>query len=169
MTLVIGIDIGACGAIAALQARSARRLNRGIAPMTGAAHDAWVDKARAVRIESELARRAITLKGKPPELAGPCPVCGGTDRFSVHTGKQAFNCRGCGGKGRDAISLVRFLDGIDFLDAVEKLTGEPRPNGKTASDPKRLSSSALTITTRPPPFCTKLSESSSRIRTGRSF
>jgi len=100
--------------------------------MIDAAYEAWVDKARSVRIESELARRAITLKGKPPELAGPCPVCGGTDRFSVHTKKQVFNCRGCGGKGNDAISLVRFLDRVDFLAAVERLAGEPKPNGKTA-------------------------------------
>jgi Zinc-binding domain of primase-helicase len=38
--------------------------------------------ARAVRIEDEIARRRIPLRGRR-ERVGPCPVHGGTDRFSV--------------------------------------------------------------------------------------
>jgi DNA primase len=49
---------------------------------------------------------------------------GGTDRFSINTVKQIFNCRSCK-KGGDVIDLVMFIDGIDFNAAVEKLTGKP--------------------------------------------
>jgi len=43
----------------------------------------WIDQARAVPIESELARRGIKLNGKV-ERAGPCPRCGGDDRFAIN-------------------------------------------------------------------------------------
>src|SRR5262245_20919759 len=76
----------------ALAVRPLRARERG-RPMMNADRQAWVDKARAVRIEDELDRRAILLAGNSKEREGPCPVCGGTDRFSVNTAKQVFNCR----------------------------------------------------------------------------
>lgn len=93
-----------------------------------AIRDAWIDRARDVRIETVLAQRGITLKGRNGKLAGPCPVCGGTDRFAVNLNKGnsgVFFCRQCIGKGGDAISLVEFLDQCDFLRAVETLAGPP--------------------------------------------
>jgi hypothetical protein len=104
--------------------------------MRTAAWDAWVERARAVRIESELTRRGIRLRGNGIERAGPCPVCGGDDRFSINTHKQVFFCRGCGGKG-DVIDLVELLDGTDFAHAVETLAGAPPPqsNGKNEKGP----------------------------------
>ncbi|MGC2224576.1 MAG: toprim domain-containing protein [Methylocella sp.] len=89
---------------------------------------AWIDKAKETDIDRIVRTRNIKLVGRPPELAGPCPQCGGTDRFSVHLGKQVFNCRGCGAKGHGAIDLVMFLDGCAFLAAVETVTGEPPPD-----------------------------------------
>ncbi|RBP18159.1 Toprim domain-containing protein [Roseiarcus fermentans] len=56
------------------------------------------------------------------EFAGPCPTCGGRDRFSVNVPKGVFNCRGCG-VGGDAIRLVRHVAGLDFVEAVERITG----------------------------------------------
>jgi hypothetical protein len=99
--------------------------------MNSAAFDTWTAKARAVRLEDELARRKISLNGRGREREGPCPICGGTDRFSINTQKQVWNCRSCG-KGGDAIDLVRHLDGIDFIAACTTLAGEPPPeaNGK---------------------------------------
>jgi len=50
---------------------------------------------------------------------GPCPVCGGTDRFAVSIKKQVFNCRGCGAKARRHLRSFNFLDGPNFKEAVE--------------------------------------------------
>jgi hypothetical protein len=83
-----------------------------------------IDRARGVRLDDELSRRGIKLRGRNGSLEGPCPVCGGTDRFAVNTKKPAFNCRGCGIKGGDAIALTMALDGCDFREAVETLTGQ---------------------------------------------
>jgi len=88
--------------------------------------ESWTDRARHVPIEDELARRGFDLKGRT-ERKGPCPVCGGTDRFSINTAKRVWNCRGCS-KGGDVIDLVQHLDGIGFVEACTTLTNEPPPN-----------------------------------------
>src|SRR5262249_21737116 len=87
--------------------------------------EAWIERARRVRIEDEITRRGIKLRGKI-EREGPCPLCNGDDRFSINTKKQVFNCRGCG-KGGDTITFVRHIDGVTFDKACEALTGEPPP------------------------------------------
>jgi AAA domain/CHC2 zinc finger len=90
--------------------------------------ETWTEKARSIPIEDELARRGVRLKGQK-ERAGPCPHCGGTDRFSINTAKQVYNCRGCG-RGGDVIDLVQHLDGVDFVAACTMLAGErPKVNG----------------------------------------
>jgi hypothetical protein len=100
---------------------------------------AMIDRAKSVRIEDELSRRGFTYKiARCGEGAGSCPICGGTDRFSINTKKQVFNCRGCGAKGGDAIDLVQFLDGRGFREAVEILNGDDLPAG---SLPRRTSPS----------------------------
>jgi DNA primase len=89
---------------------------------------AWIERARAVPIEAEIARRGIQLKRvSAVERAGPCPLCGGTDRFSISTREQLWNCRGCG-KGGDVIAMVQHIDGSDFERAVTTLAGEPPRN-----------------------------------------
>jgi Zinc-binding domain of primase-helicase len=47
--------------------------------------------ARSVPIETELGRRGIHLKRQGRELVGPCPVCGGDDRFAINIKKQVWN------------------------------------------------------------------------------
>ena len=98
------------------------------------AFEAWKDQARRVPIETELERRGINLKGKI-ERVGPCPRCGGEDRFSINTNKQVFNCRGCG-LGGDVIDLVCHLDNTDFMEACKTLAGEMplMTNGKSQDD-----------------------------------
>jgi hypothetical protein len=81
-----------------------------------------IARSRAVPIERELERRGIKLRGRV-ECCGPCPVCGGTDRFSVNVKKQVWNCRGCA-LGGDVIALVQHLDRIGFVAAVQMLAGE---------------------------------------------
>ncbi len=56
--------------------------------MSAAVHsndfDAWVARARRVPIEDEIRRRDIKLKRHGAELVGPCPKCGGDDRFAIN-------------------------------------------------------------------------------------
>jgi hypothetical protein len=98
----------------------------------------WVDRARCTNIGAILAQRNVRLHGRGHAFKGACPRCGGTDRFAVHTGKQLFFCRQCGIKGHGSIDLIMALDSVDFVDAVERITGEPPPNGHAAQpDPDR--------------------------------
>jgi len=95
--------------------------------------DALIDRARNVRIEDEIERLGIKLKGNGAERVGPCPKCGGVDRFSINFKKQVFNCRGCE-VGGDVITLVQHLDGSDFLTACRRLANEPSPRGSNSKD-----------------------------------
>jgi Toprim domain/Zinc-binding domain of primase-helicase len=79
-------------------------------------------QAKRVPIEAVTAARGIKLDGKGVEREGPCPICGGTDRFSINTGKQLFNCRICE-TGGDVIDLVCFLDDCDTATAIATLNG----------------------------------------------
>lgn len=64
------------------------------------------------------------------DRAGPCPVCGGTDRFAIHTKKNTFLCRHCPDvKGSGVIDLVMTTEKVDFTRACEIVTG------RKASDP----------------------------------
>lgn len=87
--------------------------------------DAWVQAARSVPIESVLTRRGVHLRKSGVERVGPCPKCGGTDRFSINVKEGVWNCRGCKPESisGDVIGLVEWLDGVDFKTAVETLEG----------------------------------------------
>jgi hypothetical protein len=58
------------------------------------------------------------------EWQGPCPSCGGNDRFHVwpeqNEGKGAYWCRGCG-KWGDNIQYLRDFRGMSFRDACAEL------------------------------------------------
>jgi phage/plasmid primase-like uncharacterized protein len=92
---------------------------------------AAIGDAKAIPIEHEVARRGIALKRQGREHVGPCPVCGGTDRFAVNIVKQIWNCRHCA-KGGDVIALVMHIDGITFPEAIETLTGNCTAGGTTS-------------------------------------
>jgi len=96
---------------------------------------AAIERARVVRIEDEIERRGIKLKRQGAELVGPCPVCGGRDRFGVNTRKHVFHCRGCG-TGGDVIKLVQFLDDCGFPEACKTLTGATPSTGTGSSRPQ---------------------------------
>lgn len=72
-------------------------------------------------------KRWPLTKGR--EMVGPCPVCGGDDRFSINTQKNIFNCRRCAVGGEGAIKLVMQTEKVSFRRACEIITG------RTASDP----------------------------------
>lgn len=102
------------------------------------AWEEWVDAARAMPVLEEAQRRGLTLRRSGSEWVGPCPVCGGIDRFGISTRKNVFVCRGSG-RGGDAIAMVQYLDGADFLAACETLSGRPPPRGEgTRASPDEL-------------------------------
>jgi len=86
-------------------------------------HDADISVAQAVSIADIASARGFAFD-RAGNHAGPCPRCGGTDRFSISIRKGAFLCRQCHPKGGGgAISLVMFLDAVGFRAAVEVLIG----------------------------------------------
>jgi hypothetical protein len=98
--------------------------------------DDLIERARAVDILAVAARYGAQLRSHGGgEYAGPCPVCGGRDRFAVNTKKRIWNCRGCQ-KGGDAIALVQHIIGCNFVNAVEVLTGEEWPKPQPAEGRK---------------------------------
>lgn len=56
------------------------------------------------------------------EMVGPCPSCGGTDRFGVNLRKGVFLCRRCDAKGGN-IDLVMLVMGMEFRAALDWLCG----------------------------------------------
>ena len=82
-----------------------------------------VDRARHVDILAAAQRFGQLKRDGAKEYCGPCPRCGGTDRFSLNTRKQLWNCRGCG-RGGDVISLLMHATDATFAEAVASLAGE---------------------------------------------
>src|SRR5690242_15398244 len=105
--------------------------------MTDSAFDAWKTRAAATPIVAVAERLGLALKtvtggrGRPIEMAGACPRCGGDDRFSLNTRKNVFNCRHCGEGGHGGIDLAMFARGVEFLAACELITGDPPPDRET--------------------------------------
>jgi len=63
------------------------------------------------------------------ELVGPCPQCGGKDRFAINVRENVFLCRRCDIKGSGVIDLVMQTEGVTFVVACERITG------RKAADP----------------------------------
>jgi len=76
------------------------------------------------------------------ERVGPCPVCGGTDRFSINTLKNLFNCRRCGIAGEGAIRLVMATQNVQFSRACEIITGRTADAPVDPERAKRLAAQA---------------------------
>lgn len=96
--------------------------------------EAWIQRARAVKIEEVASMAGARLKKAGGELVGPCPRCGGTDRFSVNSKQQVFNCRGAG--GGDGIALVQHVQALEFVAACEFINNEPPPKSDSKAPPK---------------------------------
>lgn len=87
----------------------------------------------------ELKKVANTKGG---EWQGPCPGCGGTDRFHVNpnTAQEkefpgSYWCRGCGKKG-DTIQFLIDFEGMSFKEACQKL-GKPLDDHYNRKPPKQ--------------------------------
>jgi hypothetical protein len=93
---------------------------------------AWFDRARAHPVEGILQKRGFKLpSGTKNERKGPCPRCGGDDRFGLSISKQTFTCHQCGLKGAGGIDIiVEIGEAKTPWEAAEILEGPPpKPNG----------------------------------------
>lgn len=86
------------------------------------------DEAMRTSCESWALQHRWTLS-RGRDRSGPCPKCGGSDRFSINTLKNVFNCRQCGLRGEGVIALVMQTQGVEFVPACEIITG------RKAADP----------------------------------
>jgi len=71
------------------------------------------------------------------EHHGPCPFCGGNDRFRIQPAQDRYYCRGCGQKG-DSIQYLRDFRKMDYFEALILLGREPvfRKSAPIFSPPK---------------------------------
>ncbi len=74
--------------------------------------DTFIAEARNVPFEA-VAARFGRVNARRIEWAGPCPRCGGEDRYNVNRKKGVWVCRGCGAGGKDAIGLAAHEIGVD--------------------------------------------------------
>jgi len=75
-------------------------------------------------IERDVSLKKVTAK----EYAGPCPDCGGKDRFRVWTDEGNYWCRQCGSSG-DGIEYLRWTKSLSYREACEQLGISPSGNG----------------------------------------
>src|SRR5277367_4083808 len=104
-----------------------------------------IERARKTDIRAVAERVGAKLKRiSSTEWAGPCPACGGVDRFSVNIKKGIFNCRGA--NGGDTIAMAQHALGLDFVEAVAFLgeRGEERREVVYTAPPAPVISCATT-------------------------
>ena len=83
------------------------------------------DRAHGMPIGEVMGRLGIEgLKAASGEMVGPCPICGGRDRFSINTRKNVFLCRRCEDAHGGPVNLVRHVMGCDYPAAIDWLLGE---------------------------------------------
>jgi hypothetical protein len=100
--------------------------------MTDIAFEDWKLAARNRRIADVIAERLghLQLKKSSEGYEGPCPLCGGTDRFSINARKNVWHCRQCNAdkeKGAGVIGLIVAVEGVEFIEACTILNGCPPP------------------------------------------
>ncbi len=77
-------------------------------------------------IEEIVTRYGIELRPSGRSLVGRCPFHsdGGRPNLHVYAATRSWYCFRCG-VGGDAIGFVRRIEGVGFLEAVARITGEP--------------------------------------------
>ena len=77
------------------------------------------------------------------EYKGPCPLCGGRDRFWVHPNQVdgRWYCRQCEPKGGDFISLIMKVENLGYREALiragKEYRGKQKVKHMTTSQEKR--------------------------------
>lgn len=98
--------------------------------------DFIIDQARTADCIAIASKYSQLRKCSVGEMEGPCPKCGGTKRLKVR--RNGWFCRDCysldKGGWKDAIELIRWSEGVDFMTAVSQLTNW-QPDGKAYQRP----------------------------------
>lgn len=88
------------------------------------------DQLKRLKENTDLRKIASLYTGlrreSATEDAGPCPKCGGEDRF--HAKEDWFFCRQCNPNGGDAVDFLRWAGNMTFPQAVATLGGDTSPN-----------------------------------------
>lgn len=95
--------------------------------------EAWFDRARVHPVERLYTNSGLKFTGGTRnEPKGPCPGCGGHDRFGLNIKKQTFVCHACSLKGAGAIDyLVQTAAAKTAWEAADLLEGPaPSKHGK---------------------------------------
>lgn len=102
--------------------------------MESRAFEEWIAEAKRVDLTAWAVKREPAIRRNGRDLVGPCPGCGGEDRFSISIQKNVWFCRKFdGGRGGDVIALACHVENVDFIGACEVLTGAPPP-GRASTD-----------------------------------
>ena len=82
------------------------------------------------RVKGSVDLREVVLRYTTLDRGGhgPCPLCGGSDRFYIHKGGDRCGCRGCNFQG-DVIELVHKVEGVNRAEAAKMLGGKQLPGG----------------------------------------
>lgn len=94
----------------------------------------FIKRAQLLPVSVGVSRLGLTLPRKDDQ-GGPCPRCGGKDRFAVSLVKEKWNCRHCGTGGGNALGLIGHVCGYDLhrrsdlLEASSIALGEAIPDG----------------------------------------
>jgi hypothetical protein len=104
---------------------------------------AELERARSADIVRVAERLGARLKRVGKEWCGPCPACGGTDRFAVKLGKHfwIWSCRNCPGKtngrqaGGNVVDLVMHARDCGFAEAIEFIDGNQSEQSRAAPSP----------------------------------
>jgi hypothetical protein len=100
------------------------------------------DEAMRVSCQSwAIMKRWPLSKGN--EMVGPCPKCGGTDRFSINVRENLFNCRRCEKGGEGVIALVMWSEDKSFVQACELITGRSAAEPVDEARQERLEREAV--------------------------
>lgn len=91
----------------------------------GYQEDPRLTEAKAIPMKDLAGRLGIAgLRPIAGELIGPCPLCGGRDRFGINLRSNMFLCRKCDLRGGDQIALVMGVLNLGFKEALRWTCGD---------------------------------------------
>ena len=117
--------------------------------------EAAKEEAKAKPVREIVERLGLHgLHNQSGEMIGPCPLCGGKDRFGINLSSSAFLCRKCDIRGGDVIALVQQVLGLEFKPALEWICGK-MPAALDPAEMERRRARAAAETRRQEEFAAK--------------